>query len=430
MPKKEDKEYIISEEGVKKAVSNALDEYSEGEITKSDKKSNFFTLKMFGKNIGGAILGKKSNKNIEGKYLQNTEENISKITELILDSGKQHKTEPNPVPIPIVPPKPEPEPDPPKEENKRKNIIIPLAITGLVGGAIGMSISSGGGDIIKDDTTIVIEYDSTENTLDAITDLEYSSDDLIYENRSIVDVIKGTQSDIREEASLLGRPFSEQERVDSENMSLEYMTGLEEIEAQRDSAIAQYALIKEPTDADKLKYSLTQLDIQNKALNFKVTSLTKAIELKNVQSGLIQEHSDAGYDKEGHSKELSGNNSLVGNFKIEIKDAKDSLTRNQHIQAHFRNIDLEEVQDFDEYFDAYVTGIQNSDIDKLDEFDQTFSSYKEYVKKYKTDFKATDFRKYMPTLRAGKEQGKSVDEINKAFNKATNPEKSDSFFKE
>ena len=293
-----------------------------------------------------------------------------------------------------------------------------------------MSISSGGGDIIKDDTTIVIEYDSTENTLDAITDLEYSSDDLIYENRSIVDVIKGTQSDIREEASLLGRPFSEQERVDSENMSLEYMTGLEEIEAQRDSAIAQYALIKEPTDADKLKYSLTQLDIQNKALNFKVTSLTKAIELKNVQSGLIQEHSDAGYDKEGHSKELSGNNSLVGNFKIEIKDAKDSLTRNQHIQAHFRNIDLEEVQDFDEYFDAYVTGIQNSDIDKLDEFDQTFSSYKEYVKKYKTDFKATDFRKYMPTLRAGKEQGKSVDEINKAFNKATNPEKSDSFFKE
>ena len=67
---------------------------------------------------------------------------------------------------------------------------------------------------------------------------------------------------------MLGRPFSEQERVDSENMSLEYMTGLEEIEAQRDSAIAQYALIKEPTDADKLKYSLTQLDIQNKALNF------------------------------------------------------------------------------------------------------------------------------------------------------------------
>ena len=125
-------------------------------------KIKFFYTKNVWQNIGGAILGKKSNKNIEGKYLQNTEENISKITELILDSGKQHKTEPNPVPIPIVPP--EPEPDPPKEENKRKNIIIPLAITGLVGGAIGMSISSGGGDIIKDDTTIVIEYDSTENT--------------------------------------------------------------------------------------------------------------------------------------------------------------------------------------------------------------------------------------------------------------------------
>lgn len=396
MPKKGDKEYIITEEGIKNAVSRALNEYSEGEITKSAKKPNFFTLKMFGKNIGGAIVSKKNEKNIEGKYLQNTEENISKVTKLILESGKQHKTEPNPVPVPVIISKQEQEltaKPTKKEDNNRKKLIVPMAITGLVGGALGMIIASSGDNITKNDETIVIEYDLSENTLDAITNLEYSADDLIYENRNIIDVIKGTQSDIREESSLLGRPFSEQERVDSENMALEYITELEEIEVQRDNAIAQYALIKEPTASDKLEYSLTQLDIQSKALNFKVSSLTKAIELKNEQSMLIQEHSDAGYDKEGHSKELSGNNSLVSNFKVEIEEAKESLTRNEHIQAYFRNIDLEEVQDFDEYFEAYVTGIQNSDIDKLDEFDQTFNSHKEYVNKYKTAFKATNAEK-------------------------------------
>lgn len=326
MPKKGDKEYIITEEGIKNAVSSALNEYSEGEITKSAKKTNFFTLKMFGKNIGGAIVGKKNEKNIEGKYLQNTEENISKVTKLILEASKQHKTEPHSVPVPVVIPKKEqdqeqnPNSKPTEKEDKnRKKIIIPMAITGLVGGALGMIIASSGDNITKNDETIVIEYDLSENTLDAITNLEYSADDLIYENRNIIDVIKGTQSDIREESSLLGRPFSEQERVDSENMALEYITELEEIEVQRDNAIAKYALIKEPTASDKLEYSLTQLDIQSKALNFKVSSLTKAIELKNEQSMLIQEHSDAGYDKEGHSKELSGNNSLVSNFKVEIE---------------------------------------------------------------------------------------------------------------
>lgn len=49
---KNEQEYVITEEGVEQAVTSALEQYSEGEITKNDKKTNFFTLKMFGKNIG------------------------------------------------------------------------------------------------------------------------------------------------------------------------------------------------------------------------------------------------------------------------------------------------------------------------------------------------------------------------------------------
>ena len=99
---KNEQEYVITEEGVEQAVTSALEQYSEGEITKNDKKTNFFTLKMFGKNIGGAILGKNSKKEIEGKYLHNTEENVQNVTKLILDSAKKHKGIAIPPPIPVT----------------------------------------------------------------------------------------------------------------------------------------------------------------------------------------------------------------------------------------------------------------------------------------------------------------------------------------
>lgn len=372
---KKNQEYIVTQEGVEKAVTSALDKYSEAEIAKNEKKDNFFTLKMFGKNIGGAILSKKSRQQIEGKYIQNSEKNIQNIAKLVLDSAKEYDKKPAPIPVPIptqtsskaTQTKSEP------EKNKKRRIIVPIAAAALIGGAIGAAIASRADVIIDKPNNITIEYDTTENTFDALADLEQSSDDLIIENRNLVDIIKGTQSDIREEASLVGRAYSEQERVDSENISLQFMDELDEIEADRDNSIAQYALIKEPTDAEKLEYSLKQLDVQNKSLNFKINVLTKAIELKDEQSQLIQEHSDAGYDKESHSKELQGNESLVGYYEEEIQTAQDDLVRNNHIQNHFKNINLAQVNDFEEYFNAYVAGVKNTEIDKLEDFDKTFS---------------------------------------------------------
>ena len=46
---KNEQEYVITEEGVEQAVTSALEQYSEGEITKNDKKTNFFTLNVWKK---------------------------------------------------------------------------------------------------------------------------------------------------------------------------------------------------------------------------------------------------------------------------------------------------------------------------------------------------------------------------------------------
>ena len=198
---KNEQEYVITEEGVEQAVTSALEQYSEGEITKNDKKTNFFTLKMFGKNIGGAILGKNSKKEIEGKYLHNTEENVQNVTKLILDSAKKHKgiAIPPPIPVPVETQQNEQEQTTNKEQPKKRKIILPIAMATLIGGAIGAAIASRA-DTIIDNNNITIEYDSAENTLDALADLEQSSDDLIDEKlETMVLQFKNVGIDIKNE---------------------------------------------------------------------------------------------------------------------------------------------------------------------------------------------------------------------------------------
>lgn len=428
---KNEQEYVITEESVEQAVTSALEKYSEGEINKNDKKTNFFTLKMFGKNIGGAILGKNSKKQIEGKYLHNTAENIQKVTRLILDSAKKHKGTAIPTPIPVSAKKQQNEQEQTtnKEQPKKSRIILPIAMATLIGGAIGAAIASRA-DTIIDNNNITIEYDSTENTLDALADLEQSSDDLIDENAILADLIKGTNSDIRDESDRVGKAFSEDERVESETTSISYSNEVDELRTQRDNAIVKYSLIKEPTNEDKLAYTLEQLDIKSKALNFKNDKLQILLDAKDVQSGLIQEHSDAGYSQETHSKELKENEALGQILKGSLQDVQADIARNNQMLFHFENLDLTQIQDFDEYFNAYATEIQNTDIDKLEEFEQVFNNYTEYVRSYKVDFKADDFQRYMPTFREGTEKGKSIDEINKQFDKEVNPNKFFDFFRE
>lgn len=428
---KNEQEYVITEESVEQAVTSALEKYSEGEINKNDKKTNFFTLKMFGKNIGGAILGKNSKKQIEGKYLHNTAENIQKVTRLILDSAKKHKETviPTPIPVSTKTQQNEQEQTTNKEQPKKSRIILPIAMAALIGGAIGAATASRA-DTIIDNNNITIEYDSTENTLDALADLEQSSDDLIDENAILADLIKGTNADIRDESDKVGKAFSEDERVESETTSIGYSDEVDELRTQRDNAIVKYSLIKEPTNEDKLAYTLEQLDIKSKALNFKNEKLQILLDAKDVQSGLIQEHSDAGYNEEIHSKELKGNATLSKIISEDFQDMQVDIARNNQMLSHFENLDLNQIQDFDEYFNAYATGIQNTDIDKLEEFEQVFNNYTEYVKSYKADFKADDFQRYMPTFREGTEKGKSIDEINKQFDKEVNPNKFFDFFRE
>lgn len=428
---KNEDEYVITEEGVEQAVTSALEQYSEGEISKNDKKTNFFTLKMFGKNIGGAILGKNNKEQIEGKYLHNTAENIQKVTRLILDSAKKHKETaiPTPIPVSVKTQQNKQEQTTSKEQPKKRRIILPIAMATLIGGAIGAAIASRA-DTIIDNNNITIEYDSTENTLDALADLEQSSDDLIDENAILADLIKGTNSDIRDESDKVGKTFSEAERVEDETTSVSYSDEIDEIKTQRDNAIAKYALIKEPTNEDKLAYTLEQLNIKSKALNFKNEKLQILLDAKDIQSGLIQEHSDAGYSKEAHSKELKGNDALGQILQESAQDMQADIARNNQMLAHFKNLDLTKIQDFDEYFNAYATGIQSTDIDKLEEFEQVFNNYTEYIKSYKADFKADDFQRYMPTYREGIEKGKNIDEINKQFDKEVNPNKFFDFFRE
>lgn len=449
-----DDEYIISEPSVESAVNSALSQFSEGEIVKNEKKPNFYTLMMFKKNIGGAILGKEDKRKIEGKYLQNTEENIKKITNLILDSARKYEPDKEPEQVLIIVPddkdknkangdagKTDPgdgqqqvqgEATKPSQEskNKKKRLFIPIAAAALIGGTIGTAITSGANIIINEHNNISIEYDLTENKIDALADLEQSSNDLIDENRNIADLIKGTNSDIREESALLDRPFSEDERVESESSPINYLDEVEKIQTQRDNAIAKYALIKEPTDADKLEYTLQQLDVQSKLLNFKNEKLQVLLERKDAQSKLIQEHSEAGYSKESHSKELKGNEALVQIYKERLQKVPNDIAKNDQMLTHFKNLDLSQVQDFDEYFNAYFAGLQNTDVDKLDEFEQAFNNYNGYVKSYKVDFKAEDFQKYIAAYTDGMEQGQSIDKINKQFDKEINLNKFFNFFRE
>ena len=260
--------------------------------------------------------------------------------------------------------------------------------------------------------------------------MEQSSDDLIDENVILADLIKGTNSDIRDESDKVGKTFSEEERVEDEVTSVSYSDEVDEIKTQRDNAIAKFALIKEPTNEDKLAYTLEQLNIKSKSLDFKNEKLQILLELKDIQSELIQEHSDAGFNEEIHSKELKENTTLSKLFSEDLQDMQDDIARNNQMLSHFENLDLTQIQDFDEYFNAYAIGIQNTDIDKLEEFEQVFSNYTEYVKSYKADFKADDFQRYMTTFREGTEQGKSIGEINKQFDKEVNPNIFFDFFRE
>ena len=132
--------------------------------------------------------------------------------------------------------------------------------------------------------------------------------------------------------------------------------------------------------------------------------------------------------KTAYNKELKGNDALGQILQESAQDMQADIARNNQMLAHFKNLDLTKIQDFDEYFNAYATGIQSTDIDKLEEFEQVFNNYTEYVKGYKADFKSDDFQRYMPTYREGIEKGKNIDEINKQFDKEVNPNKFFDFF--
>ena len=64
-------------------------------------------------------------------------------------------------------------------------------------------------------------------------DLEQSSDDLIDENAILTDLIKGTNSDIRDEADRVGKTFSEDERVESETTAISYSDEVNELRTQK-----------------------------------------------------------------------------------------------------------------------------------------------------------------------------------------------------
>lgn len=194
-----------------------------------------------------------------------------------------------------------------------------------------------------------------------------------------------------------------------------YMEKIKQIEEDREMTILMSKATENPLNEQKANYLLKEMEHEKQLLDLKTDILEDTIEARQIQSELIKQHSDLGYDKEEHEEELENNKIMISAYQQEIEDTKVQLKRNEAIQAHFRAITPSEIDDFEQYAIVYMFGIQEMSLEEIEDYDKYFEEYSNYVEKYGEGFNKEELKEYIASYKEGISQGKDREEINDKF---------------
>lgn len=239
---------------------------------------------------------------------------------------------------------------------------------------------------------------------------------MIKDTRSLVsDSLKGINSDNIIESELIGEAYPEEVRVQMEDVTNEYMKKIENIEEQAALIDAHDEVDENASNSKKNEYILAQVDINNQLLDVQLEVLHDIVDARTTNMELVQKHMILGYDKEGHKIELESSKIMLDEYQNRIDEANLEKAKNNMIAEHFNSVDLGKIENYDQYFNAYVTGIEEMNQNEIGTYDEVFSKYENFVEKYGNGFNTQEIKEYIKSYKEGKEKGQDIEEINDSF---------------
>lgn len=281
---------------------------------------------------------------------------------------------------------------------------------------MGLTFGNKQEELTDGDKTYIITEIGKEPIEDEIDDSLIDNLDLVKDNRSLVsDSLKGINSDNIIESELIGQEYPEEVRVEMEDATNDYMKEIETIEEQAALVDAHDEVDENSSNSKKNEYVLAQVDINNQLLDVQLEVLQDIVEARTTNMELVQKHMDLGYDKEGHEIELESAKIMLDEYQNRIDEANLEKAKNSMIAEHFNSVDLDKIENYEQYFNAYVTGIEEMDQNEIETYDEVFTQYENFVEKYGNGFNTQEIKTYIKSYKDGKEKGKDIEEINDSF---------------
>lgn len=281
---------------------------------------------------------------------------------------------------------------------------------------IGLALGNNREEITDGDKTYIITEIGKNPIEEEIDDSLLDNLNMIKDNRSLVsDSLKGINSDNIIEAELIGEEYPEEIRVEMEDDTNDYMKKIAAIEEQAALVDAHDEVDENASNSQKNEYVLAQIDINNQLLDLQLEVLQDLVDARTTNQELVQKHMDLGYDKEAHESELEATEIMLEEYQNRIDEANLDKTRNNMITEHFNSVDLDKIENYEQYFNAYVTGIEQMEANEIGTYDEVFSQYENFVEKYGNEFNTQEIKAYIKSYKEGKEEGKDIEEINDSF---------------
>lgn len=436
MATEENKDKLLySREKIKQSLIKAMKETHSVSIEKKLKSNNMLSVDVKGKTQGAIAVKTDMISEVEGEYVLDSIETIDKMTEIIVKNAEAYKDTKTIVMVdPIYKPeekideKTEPvdkgednnkskpqvlKPEPVRDKKKQiRNIILSVGLAFTLGLAFGSKRE----EITDGDKTYIITEIGKNPVEEEIDDSLLDNLDIIKDNRSLVsDSLKGINSDNIIEAELIGDEYPEEVRVEMEDATNDYMKKIAAIEEQAALVDAHDEVDENASNSKKNEYVLAQIDINNQLLDLQLEVLEDLVDARTTNQELVQKHMDLGYDREAHESELEATEIMLEEYQNRIDEANLDKTRNNMITEHFNSVDLDKIENYEQYFNAYVTGIEQMEANEIGTYDEVFSQYENFVEKYGNEFNTQEIKAYIKSYKEGKEEGKDIEEINDSF---------------
>lgn len=200
-----------------------------------------------------------------------------------------------------------------------------------------------------------------------------------------------------------------------EDNTNKYMKKIEAIEEKVALIDAHNEVDENSSNSKKNEYSLAQLDINNQLLDLQLEVLHDIIDARTTNMELVQKHMDLGFDKEGHEIELESSKTMLDEYQNRMAEVDLDKARNNKIAEHFKSVNIDKIDNYEQYFNAYVTGIEQMEQNEIEKYDEVFGQYENFVDKYGNEFNTQEIKTYIKSYKEGKEKGKDIKEINDNF---------------